>query len=141
MVIKPSVGAGALGAGRWRADDPAAERALATILESGDALVQPYLREIESGETSVVVLDGQVTHAVAKVPAAGDFRVQLHHGGVERAVEPTPEELELGGLALAAAGRVGADPVRAGRLRNGRRATAVDGARGARTRAVSRICA
>jgi glutathione synthase/RimK-type ligase-like ATP-grasp enzyme len=106
VVIKPSVGAGALGAGRWRADEPAAERALAAILESGDALVQPYLREIESGETSVLVLDGDVTHAVAKVPASGDFRVQLHHGGVERAVEPTPSEVELAGLALAAASRV-----------------------------------
>jgi glutathione synthase/RimK-type ligase-like ATP-grasp enzyme len=106
VVIKPSVGAGALGTGRWRADDPAAERALTTILDSGDALVQPYLREIESGETSVLVLDGQVTHAVAKVPAAGDFRVKLHHGGVERAVEPTAGERDLAALALAAASRV-----------------------------------
>lgn len=95
VVLKPAVGAGALGAGRWRADDPAGERALRELMAAGDALVQPYLDEIEQGETSMVVIDGEVTHAVGKVPAEGDFRVQLHHGGRERRVEPTPAEVEL----------------------------------------------
>lgn len=103
VVTKPSVGAGALGAGRWRTDDPAAERALTELLERHDVLVQPFLREIEhTGETSVVVFDDAVSHAVVKVPAAGDFRVQPHHGGAERAVEPTDAEVELALHAVAA---------------------------------------
>ena len=106
LVIKPSVAGGARGAGRWRADDPAAERALATLLAQGDVLVQPYLREIESGETSVVMFADTVSHAVVKVPATGDFRVQRHHGGAERAVEPTAAEIDLARQAVTAARRL-----------------------------------
>lgn len=105
VVIKPAVGSGALGASRWDADDPASDGALVDLLAVGDVLVQPYLAEIEGGETSVVVLAGQVTHAVTKVPAAGDFRVQLHHGGQERRVEPTGDEIELAKRAVAIVGR------------------------------------
>jgi len=96
VVLKPSVSAGAKGTGRYRVDDPSAERALRAILETSDALVQPYLSEIETGgETSMVVIDGSLTHAVSKVPGAGDFRVQPHHGGAERVTEPTPAEVDL----------------------------------------------
>jgi glutathione synthase/RimK-type ligase-like ATP-grasp enzyme len=97
VVVKPCISAGALGAGRFNADDPAAERALAgLLLEGSDVLVQPYLAEIETaGETSVLVIDGEITHAVVKVPGAGDFRVQLHHGGAERSTEPTEAERDL----------------------------------------------
>ena len=109
LVIKPSVAGGARGAGRWRADDPGAQRALATLLVQGDVLVQPYLREIESGETSVVMFADALSHAVVKVPATGDFRVQRHHGGAERGVEPTSAEIDLARKAVTAAQRV--DPV------------------------------
>lgn len=105
LVLKPAVGAGALGASRWSADDPGADRALTELLGAGDALAQPYLDEIEDGETSVVVLAGEVTHAVGKVPAVGDFRVQLHHGGRERSVEPTDAEVELAMRAVEVVGR------------------------------------
>lgn len=107
VVVKPAVGAGAVGAGRFRIDEPAGERALASVLTSSDALVQPFLTEIESrGETSVLVLGGEVTHAVGKVPRSGDFRVQEHHGGTERAVAPTAAELELAALATAAVAEI-----------------------------------
>jgi glutathione synthase/RimK-type ligase-like ATP-grasp enzyme len=107
VVIKPSIGAGALGASRWRADDPAGERALAKVLESNDALVQPFLREIEhAGETSLVVFGDVVSHAVAKRPATGDFRVQLHHGGTAHAVTPTAAELDVALHAVKAARNV-----------------------------------
>jgi glutathione synthase/RimK-type ligase-like ATP-grasp enzyme len=108
VVVKPAVSAGAKATGRYRADDPAAERALTSVLADSDALVQPYLDEIEgSGETSLVVIDGEVTHAISKVPAAGDFRVQRHHGGTEQLVKPTDAELELASVSVDAASRVG----------------------------------
>lgn len=104
VVIKPAVGAGAVDTTRHRADEPAAERALAALTATGDVLVQPFLDEIQSGgETSVVVMDGRVTHAVTKVPATGDFRVQEQYGGRERAVEPTIAEVELARAAVAVA--------------------------------------
>jgi len=103
VVVKPAVSAGAKATGRYDVGDPAGERALRGVLATGDALVQPYLTEVEShGETSLVVIGGHVTHAVSKLPSTGDFRVQAHFGGAERAVEPTPSEKELAGQALAA---------------------------------------
>lgn len=105
LVLKPAIGAGALGASRWGADDPGAQEALTELLAAGDVLVQPYLSEIEHGETSVLVLGGEVTHAVGKVPAGGDFRVQLHHGGRERQVDPTDAEVELALRAVDVVGR------------------------------------
>ncbi len=56
------------------------------------ALVQPFLSSIiEAGECSLFYFGGRYSHAVLKVPAAGDFRVQEEHGGIISAVEPTEE--------------------------------------------------
>lgn len=108
VVVKPTVSAGAKSTGRFDLDDPAGERALAEVLRSTDAIVQPYLPEIEvAGETSIVVIGNEITHAVAKVPAAGDFRVQVQFGGGERAVEPTAAERELAAQAVAAVSSLG----------------------------------
>ena len=49
----------------------------------GDRLVQPLVAEVADGETSMIAVEGRVTHAVRKVPAPGDFRVHVHHGGTE----------------------------------------------------------
>jgi glutathione synthase/RimK-type ligase-like ATP-grasp enzyme len=108
VVVKPAVSAGAKSTGRYRADDPAAQRALSSLLADGDALVQPYLDEIEgAGETSLIVVDHEVTHAVSKLPTQGDFRVQRQYGGVECLVTPTDSEVELAMLAVDAATSVG----------------------------------
>ena len=81
VVVKPAVGAGAEGAARLRVDDPAAERAFTALRARGEVLVQPYVHEIErSGEVSVVLIAGEVTHAVRKLPADGEFRVQAEYG-------------------------------------------------------------
>jgi len=54
-----------------------------------DLLVQEYLPEIEStGEWSLVYIDGAFSHAVRKLPASGDFRVQTELGGTVRAERP-----------------------------------------------------
>lgn len=102
VVVKPAVSAGGKATGRYHRDDPAADRALDAVLATSDALVQPYLREIESeGETSVVVIDGEVTHAVGKRPEVGEFRVQVQFGGHERPIEPTEAERSLARAAVA----------------------------------------
>lgn len=104
VVVKPAVSAGSSGTTRHNLDDPAGERALAALVERGDALVQPYLDGVEArGETSLVVIDGELTHAVAKVPSSGDFRVQAQFGGAERVVEATAAERHLAAQALEAA--------------------------------------
>jgi glutathione synthase/RimK-type ligase-like ATP-grasp enzyme len=95
VVIKPAISGGAMGTLRLEARSDAAREHLAGLLREGDALVQPYLPEVEDGEVSLVLFAGEPSHAVRKRPAAGDFRVQEEHGGVVLPHEPTAAELEV----------------------------------------------
>ena len=51
-------------------------------------------------DTMSVHLGGEYSHAVRKVPASGDFRVQDHHGGTVVDHEPTSAELAVARDAL-----------------------------------------
>ena len=103
-VVKPVVSVGAIGASRISAGaaDNAAALAEAVAEGDGDVLVQPFVAGVADGEVSIVVLDGEVSHAVRKVPAAGDFRVHEYYGGSVVAHDPTPAELALAAAAVAA---------------------------------------
>ncbi len=92
VVIKPAVSGGAKGTIRIDAGADAARDHLAALLRDGDALVQPYLPEVEDGEVSLVLFAGELSHAVRKVPARGDFRVQSEFGGAVVPHEPTADE-------------------------------------------------
>ena len=87
VVIKPAVSASARGTWRSRrataADD---EARFAEQHHARDLLVQPFCQEIVAvGEWSLVFFAGEYSHAVLKQPAAGDFRVQRHFGGIPAA--------------------------------------------------------
>ncbi|MFP5308198.1 MAG: RimK family alpha-L-glutamate ligase [Actinomycetes bacterium] len=95
-VVKPTVGAGARGLSRVRPGDAAGQVALDALLARGDVMVQPFVADVTSaGELSVIVLDGRVSHAVNKVPAPGDIRIQIEHGGTYRVVEPDADTVAL----------------------------------------------
>jgi glutathione synthase/RimK-type ligase-like ATP-grasp enzyme len=69
FVVKPSVGAGSKGAGRFHADEHDAARAHAGALHDAGrtVMVQPYLADVDaSGETALVYLDGTLSHAIGK---------------------------------------------------------------------------
>jgi hypothetical protein len=69
FVVKPSVGAGSMGAGRFAADAADAARAHVTSLHDAGrtVLVQPYVTEVDTvGETALVYLDGVFSHAIGK---------------------------------------------------------------------------
>ena len=52
-------------------------------------MVQPYVESIESdGELSLLFYGGEYSHAVRKLPARGDFRVQIDRGGTASRMEP-----------------------------------------------------
>ena len=103
LVVKPAVSASAHGLLRGRADDGGVRDHAGALLEAGDVMVQPYFPAVESeGEISVVVIDGTVTHAVRKLPAAGDFRVQMRLGGVPTVTDVTPALRALAEQALGA---------------------------------------
>lgn len=89
-VVKPAVSASARGTWRTGQDDRQADQArFLRQAARGDLMVQPFLPEIVSGgEWSFVYVDGDCTHAVRKLPAPGDFRVQEEFGGRIRAESP-----------------------------------------------------
>lgn len=100
VVIKPPVSASAMGAHRLGPNDdlPAESRKKPMI-------VQPLIEEIAvTGEFSLMLFDGEFSHAVVKRPRSGDFRVQEYHGGETRPCDVPPAgAIELAQAALAAA--------------------------------------
>jgi glutathione synthase/RimK-type ligase-like ATP-grasp enzyme len=56
----------------------------------GPAMVQEFMPEIQTqGESSFIFFHGEFSHAVCKLPATGDFRVQRQFGGSVREAIPT----------------------------------------------------
>jgi glutathione synthase/RimK-type ligase-like ATP-grasp enzyme len=99
LVIKPPVSASAAGTHRLGPNDdlPADSRRKPMI-------VQPLIEEIaRTGEFSLMLFDGEFSHAVVKRPKSGDFRVQPHLGGITLPSEPPPGSIALAKQALAAA--------------------------------------
>lgn len=101
--FKPVVGATARATGRVLSGGlEAAQAQLDAWLEDEDMMVQPYLPAVEEeGELSVIVVDGEPTHAVRKVPVPGDYRVQDDFGAHD---EPIALAEDLGALAALALG-------------------------------------
>ncbi|MGM0739845.1 MAG: ATP-grasp domain-containing protein [Bacteroidota bacterium] len=66
------------------------------LLWSESFLLQPFLADVQqTGEDTLIFLDGMYTHAVRKVPSPGDYRVQDDHGGTVHPLRPTFEQIEL----------------------------------------------
>lgn len=111
VVIKPTISAGGRRTGRFGPGSiDAARDLLAEISEAGlTAMVQPYLPNVErSGETAVVMIDGEVSHVLRKgaILAADEVapvRSSDYLGVAERMYDPelvlageaTGEELDL----------------------------------------------
>jgi glutathione synthase/RimK-type ligase-like ATP-grasp enzyme len=66
-------------------------------------LIQPFVEEIQTrGEWSLVFIETELTHAVLKRPAAGEFRVQPRLGGTVETPEPPEGVRAVARAALAA---------------------------------------
>jgi glutathione synthase/RimK-type ligase-like ATP-grasp enzyme len=102
VVVKPAVGATArLTIDSGRLDRESIEQHVAALVEGEDVVVQPYVDSITTvGEVSIVAIDGDLTHAVNKRPAAGDWRVQSNFGGTSQLVEITGELRHIADAAL-----------------------------------------
>ena len=112
LVVKPSVGAGSMGAEKFAAADLLAAQAhLYRLVADGSvAMVQPYLGRVEAeAETGIVLIDGTPSHAIAK----GAMLVvsELDRSGLFRAeaIEPrvpSDAELAVAKAAMEAAGQI-----------------------------------
>jgi glutathione synthase/RimK-type ligase-like ATP-grasp enzyme len=93
VVIKPAVDGGGREVLRARRDSDVARLHAEALSAKGDVIVQPFVPGIVDGERSLVFLGGAFSHAVRKVPAEGDYRVQYFYGGTE--LEHAPDSAEL----------------------------------------------
>lgn len=105
-VIKPVMSGNAEGA--WRLDRQRAKD-LAGVLEAyfhGRPLMMQAFEQaiVSEGEFSLIYLGGAYSHAILKVPKAGDFRVQEEHGSDVRTVTPEPALRATSDAAIAAVG-------------------------------------
>ncbi len=111
FVVKPSVGAGSRGVGRFTPERSAqAHRHAAELHAAGrTVLVQPYLDAVDTvGETALIYIDGRFSHAVRKGPMLPAGTAHPVHGWelfVEERIEaraPQPAELAVGAAVLGA---------------------------------------
>lgn len=96
--IKPVVGAGASGLMMFESSEAeaAAAHARALIDATGGAMAQAQIESIRTrGELSVVLIEGEITHAVRKTPSAGEWRVQIEFGGRYALEAPGAREREI----------------------------------------------
>jgi glutathione synthase/RimK-type ligase-like ATP-grasp enzyme len=122
-VLKPSVGAGSRGAGRFDAGDPqAATQAqghVALLHDSGrTAMLQPYVAGVDAeGETAMIFIDGRFSHAVRKAPMLapgsrhGIDADGLYVGERIRPRIPSEAELSVAERAMAVLSAGAADPL------------------------------
>lgn len=102
FVVKPVISIGARATQRVRLDEIEERRSELDVLHSGTTvMVQPFLhRIVEAGELSLFYFAGELSHAIRKTPATGDFRVQEEHGGTPVLVDPSPAAVRLAEAAL-----------------------------------------
>jgi glutathione synthase/RimK-type ligase-like ATP-grasp enzyme len=112
FVVKPSVGAGSIDAGRFDSGDAAsveiAVKHATALVESGRAvMLQPYLDGVDtSGETALIYIDGEYSHAIRKEALLHGAPTDVDGLFVEERTSPltaTDVELEAGDAVLAAA--------------------------------------
>lgn len=105
-VVKPAIAQSGRYVTRTSAVDPGRAQAIVDrVLPHEDLLIQPFLPAIgEEGELSVVFVEGELTHAVRKRAAAGDFRVHDDHGGSVSRDTPDPAQETVARRAIRAAG-------------------------------------
>ena len=98
VVLKPRRSGGAYRTHRLMADDPFDFETI-----DAPAMIQPYLPGVETkGEVSLIFFEGRFSHAIRKVAAKGDFRVQPDWGGEVTRAEPDDAEMAAAQAALAA---------------------------------------
>ena len=110
LIVKPSVGASGKGVHRVPVEFDEAGFSTRAARQQGPWLIQPMVASVlEEGETSLMFFDGQLSHAVQKVPQKGAFLVQEEHGGATHPVTPSPamrhlaeQVLEVGAVCVGA---------------------------------------
>ena len=117
FVVKPSVGAGSKGAGRFVPDQAGTALAHMQLLHDAGrvVLIQPYLGDVDTaGETALMYFNGRYSHAVRKgamLPAdtANDlsFTESLYVAEEISTATPSSDELRVGDQVVAGLAELG----------------------------------
>lgn len=104
VVIKPAIAGGAFHTYKVtqfeRADY---EEIFENLVAERDMLIQPFIRSIASkGEASLMIFNGEYTHAILKKAKKGDYRVQDDWGGTVHEYKPSDEEIAFAKACFAA---------------------------------------
>ncbi|MGH3677981.1 MAG: ATP-grasp domain-containing protein [Mycobacterium sp.] len=106
VVVKPAIGAGSVGAQRFTDRASAREHVAALHAAGSTVLIQPYDARVQDGETALVFLAGEQSHAFTKapiLPPAGQRPVFDHSGTyAEESLTPADPDFELWDVGLAA---------------------------------------
>lgn len=96
IIVKPVVGSNATDT--WLLTRESARTHEETLLRTFDErafVVQPFIDNIQTeGEYSLFYFGNQYSHAIQKIPGAGDFRVQEEHGARILAATPDPAVID-----------------------------------------------
>jgi glutathione synthase/RimK-type ligase-like ATP-grasp enzyme len=95
LILKPCISGGARDTYMIKsAAIDAHEAVFKELIKTKSMMLQEFQTNILThGEVSLMVFDGQFTHAVLKVAKPGDYRVQDDHGGSVHAYQPKAEEI------------------------------------------------
>jgi glutathione synthase len=98
VVLKPSFFAGGEGVRRARFDEPDFESKVAALLaEVGKEpiIAQEFIPRVSEGDKRLFMLDGEAIGVVRRMPKAGEFRANLHVGGVAQPGEVDARDREI----------------------------------------------
>jgi glutathione synthase/RimK-type ligase-like ATP-grasp enzyme len=103
-ILKPVIGADSSDTFRFSNNPDSLKEAhkhLRSCLPHSDMMLQPYLKSVEKlGETSLIYIHGEFTHAVRKIPVQGDYRVQDTYGAKDVTYQANAAELSLSKVCL-----------------------------------------
>lgn len=96
-VLKPCISGGARHTYKFKELDAEKHETIFQELITNEAMMLQEFQEniVDQGEISMMVFDGQFTHAVLKIAKSGEFRVQDDFGGSVQEHNPTQEEIDF----------------------------------------------
>ena len=97
IVVKPTVSGAAKNTFRLSKNNyKSKEDLINNLLKTQDFIIQPFIKSITTfGEISIMLINGEYSHAVIKQAKKGDYRVQDDHGGTVRLYNPSKEQIDF----------------------------------------------
>ena len=98
IVTKPLYGNGGAEIFLFKKDDPNFISYLETVQRGKQTLplvAQAYIKRVCEGDKRIILLDGEVLGAINRLPPSGEFRANMHIGGVATKTDLTEREKEI----------------------------------------------